>query len=163
MPTKHRKTSVKRSKKRTFSRKLRRLLTKKRGGCGCGNSQPLVKSPDFFAGGKRKSRKLRGGVALGPASLPADFDTDHSYSYPLKNIANDPLNNDVQIASRQLPNIIGGKKKRGGASDPVLDSYNKNLLTSSNTIQGASVGAGIISGNVDSQNYDTKFQTPMFL
>lgn len=157
--------------------KKSRKNMKKGGSCGCANSHshdaPMIKSPDFFAGGsksrrKTSKRKIRGGVALGPASLPADFDTNRAYSYSLNDHVNDPLNPTVQVAARQLPNMVGGgrrkrksklSKKRGGSQD--LENYNKNILSSSNTLRGASIGTNIISGKVESQ--DSTFKTPMFL
>jgi hypothetical protein len=151
----------------------------KGGSCGCANSHShdttMIKSPDFFAGGRKSRRKtskrrskrtIRGGVALGPASLPAGFDTNRAYSYSLNDHVNDPLNPTVQVATRQLPNMVGGgrrkrklSRKRGGSQD--LENYNKNILSSSNTLKGASVGTNIISGNT--QEYDNTFKTPMFL
>lgn len=155
-------------RRRTLSKRNKRTSCK-RGGCGgCPQQQPLVKSPGFFAGGKR-NKKCSGGGALGPASLPADFDTDHKFSYSFSDHADDPLNPAVQIGSRQLPNITGGKKRKNktnrkskrGGGDQMLDSYNKNLLSTGVSLPGAEMGKQIISGNPE--QYDSTLKTPAFI
>lgn len=117
----------------------------------------------FFYGG-RKSRKnqIKGGTALGPASL-SNYDSTNQYTYPLFDVTQDPLNASAITDSRQLPNIVGGKKRRRslrGGSDAVIQNYNNNLLTNSNTIMGAVTGANIVTANT--QDLYQPMSTPMF-
>lgn len=117
----------------------------------------------FFYGG-RKSRKnqIKGGTALGSASL-SNYDSTNQYTYPLFDVTQDPLNASAITDSRQLPNIVGGKRRRRslrGGSDAVIQNYNNNLLTNSNTIMGAVTGANIVTANT--QDLYQPMSTPMF-
>ena len=135
----------------------RRKSTKKR------TSRYSKSYKSFFYGG-RKSRKnqIKGGTALGPASL-SNYDSTNQYTYPLFDVTKDPLNASAITDSRQLPNIVGGKKRRRslrGGSDAMIHNYNNNLLTNSNTIMGAVTGANIVTANT--QDLYQPMSTPMF-
>jgi|Laugresbdmm110sn_1035088.scaffolds.fasta_scaffold58307_2 hypothetical protein len=140
----------------------KRGSNKKRGGCGCSGSIPSK----FFSGGKKRMsrRKIKGGVALGPASL-TNYDPSNTYTYSLKDEGLSPLNPSQLTDSRGLPNFFsGGRKsksrnrnrksrrhiKRGGGIDPVLQQYSMNPISNfaSNTVSGAVTGANIVTGGL---------------
>jgi hypothetical protein len=109
------------------------------------------KSYKSFFNGRRQSnkKKIKGGTALGPASL-SNYDSTNQYTYPLFDVTQDPLNASAITDSRQLPNMVGGKRRKRslrGGSDAMIHNYNNNLLTNSNTIMGALSGANIVTGN----------------
>ncbi len=60
--------------RKSIYKKKRR--TAKKGGCGCSSSH----SKSIFSGG-RKRKSIRGGGALGPASL-SNYDPTNQYTYP---------------------------------------------------------------------------------
>lgn len=137
------------------SMKKRKSMNKKRGGgCGCAGSKP----PSFFSGGKkrrtRRTRKMKGGNALGPASL-TNYDPSNTYTYALKDEGLNPLNPNQITDSRGLPNTYfsGGKrkqKKRGGSTDIVLQNYSANPISNfaTNSLSGALTGAHIVTGEL---------------
>jgi hypothetical protein len=150
---------VKRKSQRKSQRKMK-------GGCGKGSC--------FFSGGG----------ALGPASF-TQSDSTSNYTYPLFDVTADPLNANQITDARQLPNppISGGRRRRTrksktnkrkskknnrrsnrrykGGQDQILNNYNNNILSNSNTIMGAYTGANIVTANTTDQTQ--KFSTPAFL
>lgn len=145
------------------------------GGCGCTASTSIPMN-NFFSGGK-----LKGGNILGPASL-TNFDPANNYTIPLNMHKMDPLSPSELTDSRGLPNsaFTGGKKKslkkkiqkkkkkslkkrrinkkRGGAVDTVLQTYDANSLSNfaTNTNQGAITGAHIVAGQpLDALSYQS--------
>jgi hypothetical protein len=145
------------SKKRncsTFNKTYKNWLSKKkRGGCGCQNGQ---QSQTPFSGGRRRrrTRRMKGGDALGLASL-TDFDPGFKYTYPLNDHMNDPLAPSNIVDVRMQPNMTGGRRRksrsrriRGGSSDPYIKAYESNTLSSSpfTSLSGASNAANIITG-----------------
>jgi hypothetical protein len=153
----------------TYKKKLSKKNTKK-GGCGCSGQQST--HPSIFSGGS----------ALGPASL-TNYDPNYQSTYPLFDVNSDPLNASAIVDTRQLPNMVGGKRRRRkstskktkkgsrktyrkrktmkGGADPLIQNYNNNLLTNSNTIMGSVTGANIVSGNT--HDLEQPFVTPKFL
>jgi len=152
----------------------RRLSQKKKGGnCGCQGSHG---SAPFLSGGSKvktqrtqrtqrtkKTRKIRlkGGGALGPASL-TDFDSGNKYTYSLFDVTQDPNNPVAMTDARQIPQLsttplYGGEKKsrrrrRRGSSkgrkykggDYMSANSISNFATTS--MQGAINGADIVAG-----------------
>ena len=162
--------AIKRKSQRKSQRKMK-------GGCDC-SGQP---APSFFSSGQQSI--MKGGNALGPASFTPS-DSASNYTYPLFNVTADPLNPTQITDSRQLPNppMTGGKRrtrrsktskrkskknkrrsyrKYKGGSDQILQNYDNNLLTNSNTIMGAYTGANIVSANTS--DISKPFSTPPFL
>ena len=136
----------------------RRKTTKKR------TSRYSKSYKSFFYGGRQSNKKkIKGGTALGPASL-SNYDSTNQYTYPVFDVTQDPLNASAITDSRQLPNIVGGKKRRRslrGGSDAMTHNYNNNLLTNSNTIMGSVTGANIVTANT--QDLYQPMSTPMFI
>ena len=148
------------SRSKQIRRERRRSQKKIKGGCGCTGSGQQTSSL-FIGGGRRK--KMKGGSALGPASL-TPFDSAYKFTYPLESHDNDPLNPSELIDTRQLPNFSfwGGGKRKGkknrmtrkkmkggfGNVDQTISNYNSNAITNFafGTTPGALVGADIISG-----------------
>lgn len=135
----------------------RRKTTKKR------TSRYSKSYKSFFYGGRKsKNTRIKGGTALGPASL-TNYDSTNQYTYPLFDVTQDPLNASAITDSRQLPNMVGGKKRRRslrGGSDAMFHNYNNNLLTNSNTIMGAVTGANILTATT--QDVYQPATVPMF-
>jgi hypothetical protein len=164
------------SKKRncsTFNKTYKKWIknNKKKGGCGCQQSQQVQDSPvnlpgTLFSGGKkrrtnRRRRSIKGGDALGPASL-TNFDPDFKYTYPVNDHVNDPLAPSNIVDVRMQPNMTGGKRRRrksrsrklkGGSSDPFIKAYESNTLSSPpfTSIAGASTAVNIITGQENSK------------
>jgi hypothetical protein len=135
----------------------RRKTTKKR------TSRYSKSYKSFFYGGRKSKKSLiKGGTALGPASL-SNYDSTNQYTYPVFDVTQDPLNASAITDSRQLPNMVGGKKRRRslrGGSDAMFHNYNNNLLTNSNTIMGAVTGANILTATT--QDVYQPATVPMF-
>lgn len=151
----------------TFNKTYKKWLqknSKKKGGCGCqqGQTQDTPKNlpGSFFSGGRRrrsKRRSMKGGDALGPASLTS-FDPGFKYTYSLNDHMNDPLAPSNIVDVRMQPNMTGGRRPRrrksskrrvrGGSGDPFLKAYDLNLLSSPpiTSMSGASTAANIITG-----------------
>jgi len=170
--------------KKSYKKSYKKSLKTKRGGCGCSGEKPMVSS--FLYGGN----KIKGGDTLGSPSL-TNYDPTNQYTYPQFDVKSDPLNSNQIIDSRQLPNfpLTGGKRRtirytinkknnktnknnkrrsyrklykgHKGGSGPILQNYNNNLLTNSNTIDGQINGANIVSGNTS--DVSKPFSTPLFL
>ena len=151
--------------KKSSNKKSKRTM--KRGGCGCNN--PGSKS--IFSGGNKK-RTIRGGVALGPASL-TEYDPTNQYTYSLFDITKSPLNPSDITDTRQLPNMTGGKRRRRktarrqkrrtlrGGADPVIKNYENNLISSSNTSAGAANAADIVTA--ETTDIYSPLSKPLFL
>jgi hypothetical protein len=125
--------------KRTISRKLRNKSKKCRKNrhkkrCGC---------------------KMMGGN-INPASFQPFQQHQNQYHYDVNTYVNDPNDQSITMSSRNLPDIIGGKKRRntkrrhkmrGGNVDFFLgNGSSNNALTSFGSIDGALMGKSIISG-----------------
>jgi hypothetical protein len=124
--------------------------------CGsCANQNSL--SP-LFRGGKNCTwKRRRGGNDVPPSfnGLPL------RYYYAENSFNNDPRNPSVQIASRQLPQIKGGKnstkksKKRGGAllgfslfNGQMATAASFNPLNTIGDIATSQIGSNYISGSL---------------
>jgi hypothetical protein len=125
------------------SKKNRRKTNKK--GCGC-------KSNIFFT---MKKRIVGGNI--NPSSFQNFETTQNQYYYDVNTHNNDPNNSAFLVSSRNLPNFIGGKKRKtkkmrkpkmrkmkGG--DLLLGSSN-NALTTFGNYDGANIGNSVLSGN----------------
>ena len=127
----NRKTSKRNSKK----------SNKKR--CGC-------KSNIFYT---MKKRIVGGNI--NPASFQNFETSQNQYFYNVNTHNNDPINPNLLISSRTLPNIIGGKKKRKMKNKKTLrrikGGYSllspNNVLTSFGDSDGAAIGSTIITSN----------------
>jgi hypothetical protein len=140
-----------------YQQKSKKRQRKMKGGCGCSGQQ----TPNFFSGGERRS-KFKGGDALGPATITPD--SVDQYTYSIFDVNADHLNPNQITDSRQLPNMIGGKrrtrkynkkhskkhykkrrsyKKYNGGADQEIQNYDKNILSNSSPI----TAANIVSGN----------------
>jgi len=150
--------------KKPSNKKSKRTM--KRGGCSCNNSG----SKSIFSGGKKK---IRGGFALGPASL-TNYDPTNQYTYSLFDVTKDPLNPSDVTDTRQLPNMTGGKKRRKrktvrcqkrrtlrGGADPIIKNYENNLISSSNTSAGAANAANIVTAQT--ADIYSPLSKPLFL
>lgn len=141
------------SKKRNCSRfnktykKWLKKNSKKRGGCGCQQSAGRILGGGRRRRTRRQRRPMKGGGALGPASL-TDFDPGFKYTYPLNDHAHDPIAPSNITDVRMQPNMTGGGKKRGGSSNPFLQAYDSNILSSSpfTSMAGASIASNIVTG-----------------
>ena len=153
---------------KTYKKWLKKNSRKKMGGCGCQQSQQTQDSPTglsstLFSGGGKKSRRrrpIKGGNALGPASL-TNFDPGFKFTYPVNTHMNDPLSPSNITSVRMQPNMTGGGKRRkrrsrklcGGSADPFLKAYQSNTLSSPplTSLTGASNAANIITGQSNPQ------------
>ena len=145
MPTKKRNCS-------TFNTTYKKWMKKgrKKGGCGC-------QSNSLFKGGKMKmkkrTRRMKGGYALGPASL-TDFDPGSKFTIPFNDFMNDPSASANVVDARQLPNMIGGRRrlkknmKKGGSGDPYINAYNSNAISTlpMTSVNGSTNVVDIITG-----------------
>jgi hypothetical protein len=152
----------------TFNKTYKKWLSKnskKKGGCGCQQGQQVQDSPaslpgTLFSGGKRRRRSsrrrrrtMKGGDALGPASL-TNFDPGFKFTYPLNDHTHDPIAPVNVMSVRMQPNMTGGKRKtrsrkiRGGSADPFIKAYESNTLSSPplTSLVGAANAANIITG-----------------
>ena len=153
----------------TFNKTYKKFLSKKKtGGCGCQQGQQAQDSPaslpgTLFSGGKRRRRSsrrrrrtMKGGDALGPASL-TNFDPGFKYTYPLNDHTHDPIAPVNVMSVRMQPNMIGGRRRRrktrsrkirGGSADPFIKAYESNTLSSPpvTSLAGAANAANIITG-----------------
>jgi len=149
-----------------FNKTYKKFLSKKKiGGCGCQQGQQAQDSPTslpgtLFSGGRRRRssrrrrRTMKGGDALGPASL-TNFDPGFKYTYPLNSHVDDPIAPVNVMSVRMQPNMIGGRRKRrrsrkvrGGSSDPFIKAYESNTLSSPplTSLAGAANAANIVTG-----------------
>jgi hypothetical protein len=147
-----------------FNKTYKKWINKKKmGGCGCQQGQGSSTSlPDtLFSGGRRRSsrrrrRSIKGGIALGQASL-TDFDPGFKYTYPVNDHMNDPLAPTNILDVRMQQNMIGGRRKRrktrsrklrGGSNDPFINAYESNTLSSPplTSLAGATNAVNIITG-----------------
>ena len=139
--------------------------SKKKGGCGCQQGQQVQDSPaslpgTLFSGGRRRRRSsrrrrrsIKGGNALGPASL-TNFDPGFKFTYPLNDHAHDPIAPVNVMSVRMQPNMVGGKRNnrsrrlRGGSADPFIKAYESNTLSSPplTSVAGATNAVNIITG-----------------
>ena len=167
----------------TFNKTYKKWLNKKkRGGCGCQQGQPAQDSSTglpatLFSGGRRRRRRstrrrrtIKGGDALGPASL-TNFDPGFKYTYPLNDHMNDPLAPSNIVDVRMQPNMTGGKRRRrksrsrkmrGGSADPFIKAYESNTLSSPpiTSLAGAANAANIITGQANpTMNYSDNIVT----
>jgi hypothetical protein len=114
--------------------------------------------------------------ALGPATITSD--SVDQYTYSIFDVNADPLNPNQITDSRQLPNMIGGKrrtrkynkknskkhyrkrrsyKKYKGGADQEIQHYDKNILLNSSPI----TAANIVSGNTS--DISSPLMKPIFL
>jgi len=164
---------------KTYKKWLNKNSKKKTGGCGCQQSQPALDSPvglpgTLFSGGKRRRRSTRrrrrtmkGGDALGPASL-TNFDPGFKFTYPVNTHVNDPIAPENVMSVRMQPNMTGGKRKtrsrkmRGGSTDPFIKAYESNTLSSPplTSLAGATNAANIVTGQANTtMNYSDNIRT----
>jgi hypothetical protein len=158
----------------TFNKTYKKWLSKnskKKGGCGCQQGQQAQDSPvglpgTLFSGGGRRRRRssrrrrtMKGGDALGPASL-TNFDPGFNFTYPVNTHMNDPLAPENVMSVRMQPNMTGGKRRRrktrsrklrGGSADPFIKAYESNTLSSPpvTSLAGAANAANIVTGQAN--------------
>lgn len=157
-----------------FNKTYKKWLSKKKtGGCGCQQGQQAQDSPaslpgTLFSGGRRRRRSsrrrrrsIKGGDALGPASL-TNFDPGFKYTYPINEHIDDPLAPTNIVDVRMQPNMIGGRRRRrktrsrkirGGASDPFIKAYESNAVSSPpiTSLTGSTTAVNIITGQDNSK------------
>ena len=119
-------------------------------------------SQSFFKGGGSKycMGKRRGGHG-GNDNPPSFCGLPIRYYYGQNDYMQDPQDPSVQIASRQLPNMVGGKNKtkkvkRGGSllgfssfSDSYNTSQSYNPINTIGNVSNSTIASKILSGNVN--------------
>ena len=116
---------------------------------------------------KRKHMKkiiIKGGNINPPSFQP--YNELEGKTYQLNTFNNDPTNPTLILSSRNLPNMIGGKrrhkrrtiKKLKGGSFLSTSSLVNNPFTSFGSINGALTGSNIVSGIPTYPNPDLLYQ-----
>jgi hypothetical protein len=144
---------------KTIKRKLRKNKTMKKEG---------KKSRRFFHKKGKSTKKgkivIKGGN-INPASFQPFNELEGKY-YEFNNHNNDPTNPTLILSSRNLPNMIGGRRKKKnksakkmkGGSFLSTSSLVNNPFTSFGSVNGALTGSNLVSGIPISPNPDLLYQ-----
>ena len=120
--------------KRTLKHKLLKMK---------GNKKRKSRKNAKKRGCTRKLRMMRGGN-INPASFQPFGNSSGQYYYNPNNYAGDPSDPSIVMSSRNLPSMMGGKKKlrriRGG--EPFMSS----VFGSLGNLNGAATGTTVFSG-----------------
>ena len=171
------------------NRKSQKKSYKKGGGCGCSGQTPVEPPPFLYGGGGNtlgpasltnfdptnqytysqfdvESDPLNSNRIIDTRQLP-NFSFSGGkrrtirYKKSNRSIKNKSNKNKNKNKNNKRRSYRKSYKKYKGGSDPILQNYNNNLLTNSNTLQGHYTGANIVSGNTS--DVSKPFSTPPFL
>ena len=141
---------------KTIKRKLRKNKTMKKG------RKSHKKSRRFFH--KKPKIIIKGGNINPPSFQP--YNELEGKFYEVNNHNNDPTNPTFILSSRNLPNMVGGKKRRHkkgnkkmkGGTFLSTSSLVNNPFTSFGSINGAFTGSNLVTGFPIYPNPDLLYQ-----